>query len=101
MGKLVLKVLCLENRIAISLDQSLSEKNIPITEYFFWPQSDAWDDLCRFMESKKWIDSIERIYILNILTDLIDYWGENSSLEQKDLPVLLEKFPSVVFVFIN
>jgi 30S ribosomal protein 3 len=101
MQKFVWKVLCLENKIAISMEQKLIEKNIPITEYFFWPQSDAWEELRIILESKKWISFSDRVYMLNILTDLLNFWDERGSFDQKSFSFLTEKFPNVIFVFLK
>ncbi|HEU0228367.1 MAG TPA: hypothetical protein VFQ86_11550 [Arachidicoccus soli] len=101
MQKFVWKVVCLENKIAICLDQQLADKTSPVTEYFFWPQSDAWDELNKLLESKPWITLSNRIFVLNILTDLINYWDEKKSFDQSDWPLLKEKFPDVVFIYIK
>ena len=43
MNKFILKFLWLEKSVAVALDQKVGDKTIPLTEYFFWPQKDAWE----------------------------------------------------------
>jgi 30S ribosomal protein 3 len=45
MNKFVLKVLWLEQSVGISLDQRAGNTTHPLTEYFFWPRKDAWEEL--------------------------------------------------------
>ena len=56
MSKFILKFLWLEKSIGVSLDQVVNQKSFPETEYFFWPRSDAWDDLRICIENKLSID---------------------------------------------
>jgi len=98
MERFLLKFLWLEKTVAVCLDQKLVDKTLPLTEYFFWPQRDAWEDMKVFLESKEWITKLEVITLLNVITEVINYWQEKDSLEKKDIKKLKEKFPNVLFV---
>lgn len=47
-----LNILWLENELGIAIDQIQSGEQIPLTDYFFWPKSDTWDQIRRELETK-------------------------------------------------
>jgi 30S ribosomal protein 3 len=63
--KFKLNILWLKNELGIAVDQLQSEERIPLTEYFFWPKNDAWDQIRRELETKPWISTIEKGNLLN------------------------------------
>jgi len=71
MSKFVLRVLWLERSLGIALDQRVGKSTQPITEYFFWPRKDAWDELKDRLNSYSWVSQTEAISLLNQTTDLI------------------------------
>nr|ABB02356.1 Ycf65 [Lepocinclis spirogyroides] len=102
MSKFLLRFLWFGQKgIAVALDQVCVERSIPITEYFFWPRSDAWDDMRICLKSKTWISPTDLVSILNQLTEIINFWQEknNSGIDSfKDLKL---RFPEADFVFCN
>ena len=98
MSKFVLKFLWLQKSVAVGLDQRVGERTTPLTEFFFWPQFDAWEEMKDFLESKSWIDQTESIFILNLITEVINFWQDKTDLERKDLNLAKEKFPDVLFI---
>lgn len=96
MPKFTLKILWLENNIAISVDQVVGNSTSPLTCYFFWPRNDAWDQIKLELDSKPWISEVEKIDILNKTTEVINYWQEKGKVASfRDVQA---KFPDFAFV---
>ena len=100
MNKFILKFLWLEKSIAVCLDQKIGEKTTPLTEYFFWPQKDAWEEMKNFLESKPWITQAESVILLNQITEIINFWQEKEPtfINKNDFSSLSSKFPNVIFI---
>ena len=98
MDSYVLKFLWLEKSIAVSLDQCVADKTSPLTEYFFWPQRDAWEEMKNFLESKPWISQATSILLLNQITEVINFWQDKDNFNKKDISKVKEKFPNCLFV---
>jgi 30S ribosomal protein 3 len=98
MNKFKLKIIWLEKSIAFALDEKVGEKINPITEYFFWPRTDAWEEFKVELEKKSWISKNECIDILNRTTEIINFWEEkkiNKNIKAKEIE---DKFPICTFI---
>merc|ERR1712032_1017041 len=85
--------------LAFAVDQVLGKGNSsPLTEYFFWPQDDAWENLKAVLESKDWISASEKIAMLNRVTEVINFWTPQESEEQNSTEQAQAKFPDCNFV---
>ena len=103
MKKFVLKFLWLKNSIAVSLDQKVGDKIIPLTPYLAWPSRDAWEEMRIYFDSKNWISDAEAVLFLNRITEVINYWQDRDReiIQKVDLSKIREKFPECLFIGYN
>ena len=97
-GNFKLKFLYLEKNIGFAVDQVVgkSQHLSPLTQYFFWPRDDAWEELKSHLESMDYISEAEKIELLNTTTEIINYWQEEG--ESHSLEDAREAFPDCIFM---
>ncbi|GAX73130.1 hypothetical protein CEUSTIGMA_g583.t1 [Chlamydomonas eustigma] len=67
-----------ERNIAVAVDQVYSRGQIsPLTEYFFWPRKDAWEELRVALEARPWISERDKVVLLNRTTEVINFWQQD------------------------
>ena len=94
--QLKLKVLWLKNVLGLAIDQTVIKQSYPLTQYYFWPRTEAWDQLKLELDSKPWLSEKEKIIILNLATDIITHWRTNRNTEEVEDTA--KKFSAAVFV---
>nr|QUE28886.1 Ycf65 [Porphyropsis coccinea] len=99
MSKFTLKILWLDNNVAIAIDQIIGNGTSPLTSYFFWPRNDAWEQLKVELESKPWIEETDKVDLLNKTTEIITYWQEEG--KQQPLAKVQAQFPELIFAGSN
>lgn len=69
-----------------AVDQVLPSGGLtPITEYYFWPRVDAWEEMKASLEKKTWIAEADKIILLNRTTGRIHlhrsrFWARSYTL---------------------
>ena len=72
--QLKLKVAWFKNYLGLAIDQVNVNQNYYLTPYYFWPRTEAWEQLKLELDSKLWLNSKEKIKILKTTRDIMDYW---------------------------
>ena len=97
--ELQLKVLWLKNVLGLAIDQKVIKHRYPVTQYYFWPRTEAWDQLKLELDSKGWLPEKEKVLILNLATDVITHWRTNRNTDSID--TVQNQFKEAVFVDLN
>jgi len=80
-----LSFLWTDKNIAVAVDQVYARGGkSPLTEYFFWPRRDAWEDLKAALEARPWIAERDKVVLLNRLTEVINFWQEEEAKHSVD-----------------
>ena len=77
MPKLILQILWLNNSLGLAVNQKTPEGCFPLTSYYLWPISEAWEQLKVELDSKPWIDEAERVRVLNLVVEVMNNWQKS------------------------
>ena len=87
----------MDRNVAVSVDQVLaSGGTTPVTEYYFWPRTDAWEELRQSLDRKSWIAQSDRVGLLNRTTEVINFWQDEDD-HGHSLGEARDKFPDCSF----
>lgn len=76
---MALKFVWMEKNIGLALDQEMpGYGTVPLSPYYWWPRTDAWEELKTKLEEKNWIPQRRAIVLLNQATDIINLWQETT-----------------------
>ena len=72
--QLRLKVVWFKDFLGLSIDQVISNQHYSLTPYYFWPRTEAWEQLQLELDSRIWLTQAEKIEVLKITGRVMDYW---------------------------
>jgi 30S ribosomal protein 3 len=79
MQNLQLQILWLNDSLGFCVNYKIAKTVIPLTGYYFWPISDAWEQLKVELDSKNWLPVEERVKFLNLVVETMDSWQQSSN----------------------
>ena len=91
---LKLRVLWFKEFLGLAIDQEFSTQLYPLTAYYIWPKTEAWEQLKLELESKPWIDEKDKVTLLNKATEIINYWQEDG--RKESIGKVQSKFPDLI-----
>ena len=77
MPHLELQILWLDSSLGLAVNQKTSNGNVPLTPYYFWPVSEAWEQIRFELNSKPWLSESERVKLLNLVVDVMNKWQQS------------------------
>ena len=80
MQNLELQVLWLNDSLGLAINQKTKEDTLPITAYYFWPISEAWEQIQFELNSKPWISKEERLKLLNLIVEVMNLWQQSRNM---------------------
>jgi 30S ribosomal protein 3 len=76
MDNLKLQVLWLDSSLGLAVNQKTPTGIVPLTPYYFWPISEAWEQLRFELDAKPWFTENERVALLNSIVDIMNQWQQ-------------------------
>ena len=73
-AQLKLKIIWSKNVLGLAIDQINLNEHYSLTPYYFWPRTEAWDQLKLELDSKLWLTAQEKLKILQLSKDVMKYW---------------------------
>jgi 30S ribosomal protein 3 len=97
--KLRLKIVWFKDFLGLAIDQVSLKREYSLTPYYFWPKTEAWEQLKLELDSKLWLGTDEKIEILKTTGEVMNYWL--SQRNTKFTKNLKESFPEIEVLALN
>ena len=81
--QLKLKVLWFRESLGLAIDQECGTHFYPLTSYYIWPKTEAWEQLKLELDSRPWLPKEKKIQVLNLSTEIMNYWKEKRKVKSK------------------
>ena len=95
-GHLKLKAIWGRNFLGLAIDQVIDTYQLPITTYYFWPRTEAWEQLRLELDLKSWIPKEEKIKVLNSAAKLMNFCMQEYR-STESIEVVKKRFTEVTF----
>ena len=94
--QLKLKVVWFKNFLGLAIDQVNLNQQYSLTPYYFWPRTEAWEQLKLELDYKFWLTQDEKLNVLKTAGDVMNYWFSYRNIKTpKDLK---EEFKEVLII---
>ena len=99
LSKLKLRVVWCKNFLGLAINQLNSNGEYFLTRYYFWPKTEAWEQLKIELSFKPWIQENEKVKVLNLAAEVMNFWRANRNTQTFEN--VENRFSDVRFVKIN
>ena len=83
---LKLKVAWFKDFLGLAIEQVNFSREYSLTPYYFWPKTEAWEQLKLELDSKLWLTNEEKIKILKTTSEVMNFWlSHRTTKDSKDL----------------
>ena len=97
--QLKLKIAWFKNFLGLAIDQVNLDQRYSLTPYYFWPKTEAWEQLKLELDSKSWLTQKEKVNILKIASNVMEYWLSHRN--TRTAQDLLEDFEGLEIVTVD
>ena len=97
--QLQLKVVWFGNFLGLAIDNVNLNQIYSLTPYYFWPKTEAWEQLKLELGFKPWLKDEEKIRVLNSAAEIMVFWRAHRN--TTNIEEVMKKFNGVRFVKIN
>jgi 30S ribosomal protein 3 len=94
--QLKLKAVWGKNFLGLAIDQVIGSYQLPVTTYYFWPRTEAWEQLRLELELKSWIQEDEKIKVLNSAAQLMNLCMQEYR-NKESIDAVKEQFKEITF----
>lgn len=63
-----------DEKLGFAINQIMSGEAIPLTKYYYWPQTDVWRHLQSDLEERPWITFKQRRDLLGPAIKIMSFW---------------------------
>jgi 30S ribosomal protein 3 len=89
-----IQVLRLDNSLGFAINQTTAKTKVALTPFYFWPISDARQQIKLELESKSWLKESERFKVLNFVIETMNRWENSQAYNSQAKNMMYENITS-------